>query len=257
MRRRDKDEEVNGEMNNVMFYRNELKAIEIKNNKLKVEEFYTYLMDLEEEDRYKVMENKHDYVQWIFPTDQESNFNANSYKLLPKECAIMKDSMEIAIRYIAYYSLFLNFIGAELVDVVSGKIDVLKDERMRRLRFNNLNKNTHNHLRITRILKSLELFGFKCYKKELYTFLFAHHEEFKSCKDSMLCFWKPCAQRDHSHSSSYKDSVLFDEFKKLDDDKHSATLALDLLKKKYSIFQCNKNPENPDNTEHRENPPAE
>jgi hypothetical protein len=56
----------------------------------------------------------------------------------------------------------LNFYGMRLVDEQTGEVE--REPKIWRERYTNMNKNTHNHLRVSRIITSLGELGFKRYK---------------------------------------------------------------------------------------------
>ncbi len=71
--------------------------------------------------------------------------------------------MECAKRVIKSYRLMLNFYGMILLDERTGEI--ARDPEHYRGRYSNLLMNSHNFLRISRIITSLGQLGFKRYKK--------------------------------------------------------------------------------------------
>ncbi|XP_049327725.1 opioid growth factor receptor-like [Astyanax mexicanus] len=62
----------------------------------------------------------------------------------------------------------LDFYGIQLLDEKTGKVCCIKLKWKER--FENLNRNTHNNLRITHILKSLGILGFQHYQAPLVKF---------------------------------------------------------------------------------------
>ncbi|TSY83934.1 Opioid growth factor receptor [Bagarius yarrelli] len=79
----------------------------------------------------------------------------------------MEDDQKIKERMLVSYKLMLDFYGIKLVDDETG--EVARAENWSE-RFENLNRNSHNNLRITRILKCLGLLGFERYQAPLVRF---------------------------------------------------------------------------------------
>ncbi|KAK3512927.1 hypothetical protein QTP70_028994 [Hemibagrus guttatus] len=75
--------------------------------------------------------------------------------------------MIVKKRLLKSYKLMLDFYGIQLVNEDTGEVRRAENWRDR---FENLNRNTHNNLRITRILKCLGLLGFKHYQAPLVHF---------------------------------------------------------------------------------------
>uniref|UniRef100_A0A3B4C6V6 Opioid growth factor receptor (OGFr) conserved domain-containing protein n=1 Tax=Pygocentrus nattereri TaxID=42514 RepID=A0A3B4C6V6_PYGNA len=74
---------------------------------------------------------------------------------------------ELKRRLLKSYRLMLDFYGIKLLDENTGKVGHAENWRER---FENLNRKTHNNLRITRILKSLGILGFEHYQAPLVCF---------------------------------------------------------------------------------------
>ena len=85
------------------------------------------------------MEDKHDYIQWMFPNDEPSQFNPNAPLLSDEECRIFKASPALLCCAINSVGKFMNFLRSNMHLWIQP--------------FN------HNHLRITRMLKFLMLIG--------------------------------------------------------------------------------------------------
>jgi hypothetical protein len=100
------------------------------------------------------LELQHDFIQWLFPLDQASRFNPDAPVLAQHEFAELGRNPEVVAglrqglaRMLAFYGLGWN---ADSVAKSAGWP----------LRSRNwAHQPTHNDLRITRILRSLALFG--------------------------------------------------------------------------------------------------
>jgi hypothetical protein len=102
------------------------------------------------------LELKHDYVQWLFPDAQPSRFSPDA-PLLDKATVAafhadsrLQDTLrESLVRMLAFYGLCME-----------NKQCIQADNWAAR-KSNWFTRNTHNSLRITRILKSLSALGLK------------------------------------------------------------------------------------------------
>ena len=107
--------------------------------------------------RYDLLEQSHEYIQWLFPNYFASRFNPDAYPLSPEEARNFREDPEIAAKYLESYELFLDFLGLELKDLMSGEIRSAEGGGQRL--YNALVLNTHNQLRICRVLASLAVTG--------------------------------------------------------------------------------------------------
>jgi hypothetical protein len=106
------------------------------------------------------LETTHDYIQWLFPLPEPSTFNPETPVLTervilalqgdPRLMARVRRSLE---RMLSFYGLALE-VGAEGPKVVPGT-----DWKERQAEW--LRPNNHNHLRLTRILRSIYLLGLR------------------------------------------------------------------------------------------------
>jgi hypothetical protein len=123
---------------------------------------------------------------------------ANVQPLTKFESEKFKESKEMQDNLIKSYELILDFFGFTL------NHETLEIERSSNYkeRFKNLCDNSHNYLRITRILKCLGSFlifnpgicGLEKYKKGfLKTFITEvfQNDELKPTKSPLICYWLP------------------------------------------------------------------
>ncbi|XP_026879117.2 opioid growth factor receptor-like protein 1 isoform X1 [Electrophorus electricus] len=127
-----------------------------------------YIKDYHENwfNNYKYLEQNHVYIQWLFPI-QEQGMNFYAYPLTAKEIKLFCEDKDVKERLLKSYKLMLDFYGIKLVDEESG--EVTRAENWEK-QFENLNRNSHNNLRITRILKCLGILGFQHYQAPLVKF---------------------------------------------------------------------------------------
>ncbi|XP_029377127.1 opioid growth factor receptor-like protein 1 [Echeneis naucrates] len=111
---------------------------------------------------YDKLEHNHTYIQWLFPL-REQGLNFYAHELTQDEIKEFQSTREAKRRFLAAYSLMLDFYGIKLLDK-SGNVARALNWRER---FQHLNESQHNYLRITRILKSLGELGYEAFKAPL------------------------------------------------------------------------------------------
>ncbi|XP_064321451.1 opioid growth factor receptor isoform X1 [Phalacrocorax carbo] len=117
-------------------------------------------------DNYEVLEENHSYIQWLFPL-RERGMNWRAKPLTRQEIQAFKKSNEVMQRFRRAYQLMLRFYGILLVNEETGE---LKRAENWAERFQNLNRFSHNNLRITRILKCLGEMEYEHYQVHLVKF---------------------------------------------------------------------------------------
>ncbi|XP_026881083.2 opioid growth factor receptor [Electrophorus electricus] len=153
------DEECAEErMPNLKFYLNEMKS---SPDDVSIETFHS-----EWRTDYKRLERVHSYIQWLFPL-REPGVNYMATELSKKEIQAFRESEEARRRLVDSYELMLGFYGIQLLNRETG--EVTRSENWRE-RFANLERNMHNNLRITRMLKSLGELGFERFQAPLVHF---------------------------------------------------------------------------------------
>jgi hypothetical protein len=107
----------------------------------------------------------HNFIQWIFPLPEPSQFNIKAPLLTKEDIQIFKTDSIIQQNICRAYLSFLSFLG-----LCYNKVDnlvIFDTDRI--LRF--LGPLNHNHLRITRVLRFITLIGRDKDAIKLYTFL--------------------------------------------------------------------------------------
>ncbi|XP_027328880.3 opioid growth factor receptor isoform X2 [Anas platyrhynchos] len=117
-------------------------------------------------DNYEVLEENHSYIQWLFPL-REHGMNWRAKPLTLQEIEAFKKSTEVMERFIRAYQLMLRFYGIILTNQETGELERAENWAER---FQNLNRFSHNNLRITRILKCLGEMGYEHYQVHLVKF---------------------------------------------------------------------------------------
>ncbi|CAL1578531.1 unnamed protein product [Knipowitschia caucasica] len=111
---------------------------------------------------YDKLEHNHTYIQWLFPL-REQGLNFYAHELTQDEIKEFQSTREAKRRFLAAYSLMLDFYGVKLLDKNGNVTRAANWEQ----RFLHLNESQHNYLRITRILKSLGELGYEGFKAPL------------------------------------------------------------------------------------------
>lgn len=115
-----------------------------------------------------------------------------SSALSKAEAALIRQSVEASFRVVRSYKLMLNFYGIRLADMETGEVERQPDHWEGR--FLNLRMNSHNFLRINRILASLGHLGFHKYRRPLIEFfqteVRAPDSIIATCEYSLANFWE-------------------------------------------------------------------
>nr|XP_055040187.1 opioid growth factor receptor-like isoform X6 [Misgurnus anguillicaudatus] len=116
--------------------------------------------------KYDRLEGVQSYIQWLFPL-QEEGMNWEAHVLTKEEIKQFRKDEEAKGNLLKSYELMLDFYGIRLVSDRTGAVTRANNWEER---FDNLNRNTHNNLRITRILKCLGTLGFEHFQEKLVRF---------------------------------------------------------------------------------------
>ncbi len=100
------------------------------------------------------LEMVHDYIQWIFPLPEPSGANPAAPVLDGASIAAIRSSPEMQGRLRAAFERMLAFYGFALE-----RDTVAEGQRFAAASRNWLHAGNHNHLRLTRMLRSLRVLG--------------------------------------------------------------------------------------------------
>lgn len=103
------------------------------------------------------LERTHDYIQWLFPLTERSGFNSNAPILDAQVIQEFLARSELRGNLRASLVRMLAFLGFRLVE--EEPLRVVPAAHFAERAKNWLTPANHNHLRLTRILKSLRLLG--------------------------------------------------------------------------------------------------
>ncbi|XP_063071877.1 opioid growth factor receptor-like protein 1 [Engraulis encrasicolus] len=165
---------------NLRFYRNEIPS---RPDNMTIEEFHNNWWG-----DYKKLERVHSYIQWLFPLREEGmNYQAHTLTQAEIKAFVADEAAKERLR--TSYELMLDFYGIKLVNDKTGEVERAQHWESR---FDNLNWNTHNNLRITRILKCLGTLGFKHYQVPLVRFFLREtlvNRQLENVKSSVLDYF--------------------------------------------------------------------
>lgn len=98
------------------------------------------------------LERRHDFIQWLFPLAEASRFNSQATLVTSRTSAAFRDDPELGRALLRSLDLMLDFYGLRRVGDRIEKEPDFPDRAANWLRAGN-----HNHLRLSRIIKSLAL----------------------------------------------------------------------------------------------------
>jgi len=98
------------------------------------------------------LEAAHDVIQWMFPLHERSYHSLNTPVLTEADIELLSKSVDAQINIIKFYNRMLDFLLGE------------NGENVKKWCF----EGNHNLLRITRIIRSLRLFGLEELAKDFY-----------------------------------------------------------------------------------------
>jgi hypothetical protein len=141
------------------------------------------------------LERVHDYIQWLFPLPERSGFNVNAPLLDAQTIQEFRSHPNIQRNMRASFVRMLGFFGLELVDLCPPTVRRAASFTERSDDW--LTASNHNHLRITRILKSLRILGLEAEAAAFFDCLADIYDEelakdFPGISDETLRFWQ-CA----------------------------------------------------------------
>jgi hypothetical protein len=140
-------------------------------------------------------EMDHDYIQFMFPSNEPSMMNCDAPVLTLEECKIFKADPELREKLKYSFIKILGFFGFRLIESagppsVEEEPGVTGTEHRRWM-----NHFNHNFLRVTRILKSLRLCGLDEYAIAFYNCLRQYKHQSGMSVNSME-HWRKAAQED-------------------------------------------------------------
>jgi Opioid growth factor receptor (OGFr) conserved region len=102
------------------------------------------------------LERTHNYIQWLFPLAELSGFNSGAPVLDENTIQHFRGSPELRANLRTSFVRMLVFYGFDMAD---DPLRVVPSKSFCERARNWMNRSNHNHLRITRILKSVTTLG--------------------------------------------------------------------------------------------------
>ena len=135
---------------------------------------------------YNELENVHDYIQWLFPLPEPSRYNLRAPVLDAEQIAKFHADAELRAQLLASFDMMLGFYGFERHNML-----IIRSNSWEERSRNWLRPGNHNHLRLTRILKSLSILGLKDYAHVLFKALNdVFSEKTSAISDATMEYWK-------------------------------------------------------------------
>jgi hypothetical protein len=100
------------------------------------------------------LENNHDFIQWLFPLAQKSQFNPSAPVLTQRDIAVFSADKDLQARIGRSYDLMLCFFGFTR-QRMDGHFEVVPSAQHKARISKWLIPHNHNYLRISRILNFL------------------------------------------------------------------------------------------------------
>jgi hypothetical protein len=140
------------------------------------------------------LEAIHDFIQWLFPLPEPSGANPAAPILDPLTIGIFRGSVAMQNRLRQAFDRMLRFYGLRQASTPSG-IAIERAPNFDNRAQNWLRPMNHNHLRLTRILRSTLLLGLEAESKALFHALNATYREFPDRIPARThAFWSSAAQ---------------------------------------------------------------
>lgn len=139
---------------------------------------------------YSELEYVHDYIQWLFPLTDASNFNSKAPILTESDIEQFRASDKLKGQLLTSFKTMLGFYGLECIEN-DNSIEIKLSDTFETRKQEWLQWGDHNHLRITRILKSLKLLGLEQYAQAFFRCLEQiYNVERGSIDPRSYQFWK-------------------------------------------------------------------
>ncbi|MBD2296319.1 hypothetical protein H6G06_23255 [Anabaena sphaerica FACHB-251] len=120
------------------------------------------------QENYDCLEKTHDYIQWLFPLTERSRFNPNAPILTDDDIQSFQNREELRNNLLASLKLMLGFYGLSCQESEDGKVEINIEQSFLERKKIWVHWGNHNHLRITRILRSLYLLGLEVYAQAFF-----------------------------------------------------------------------------------------
>ncbi len=140
---------------------------------------------------YEMLEEIHDYIQWLFPLIEQSRFNQNVPILDDEVIQAFRNNEQLRNRLVKSLKIMLDFYGLQCHEPSTANIEVIKSDKYWERKPKWVNLLNHNYLRLTRILTSLKILGLENYALALFRCLDQiYQEESQRIGRETYAYWK-------------------------------------------------------------------
>ncbi len=142
------------------------------------------------------LERLHDYIQWLFPLSERSGFNPSAPLLDEYTIRQFNARADLQASMRASLRRMLSFYGLQMLE--TDRPRVVRDASFVERSENWVLYSNHNHLRLTRILKSLRLLGLEAEAIALFDCLadiyrIETEKPVPGISEQTFCFWQIAA----------------------------------------------------------------
>ena len=141
------------------------------------------------------LERSHDYIQLIFPLPERSAFGWSAPVIDREIFESFRSRPELRARFKDSLIRILQFYGFRLQETSEGP-KINRGFNFSKVAGNWVNRMDHNHLRITRIIRSLRVLGLEHEAQAFYAALDEVYHKYESCiGQKSMNFWTRAAKR--------------------------------------------------------------
>jgi opioid growth factor receptor-like protein len=141
------------------------------------------------------LESNHDYIQWLFPLPERSSASAHAPILTPADIEAFAQSPALRSSLLDSLSVMLKFYGFESVDTGS-RLEFRRGPDFAARSEVWLTAFNHNYLRLTRILRALNLLGCARHADTLFRALQdVYREHADAISEETFEYWQRAARR--------------------------------------------------------------
>jgi len=151
-----------------------------------------YLHEIQEWPNDQV-EAVHDYIQWLFPLPEPSQFNAAAPVLTRESIQEFRSLPELQQKLRDSFFRMMHFYGFEVLSIKPIEVDRAPSFAAKATGW--LSPGNHNHLRITRILRCLTILGLEAEAKAFLECLAEIYEDeqnksLPAISDETMLYWR-------------------------------------------------------------------
>jgi len=139
---------------------------------------------------YQRLEYVHNYIQWLFPLKEKSQFNQNAPILTDEIIQAFTTNEQLRMQLIKSLEVMLKFYGLQY-NKHNENIIITKSGEYQERKNNWIEPGNHNYLRLTRILTSLKILKLENYAQALFKCLQQIYlEESSKIGSKTYAYWK-------------------------------------------------------------------